>query len=134
MTKSGNVAASQISRIGSADFASVTEPGRALGAILLQTWTWLNRNSRGVLTRRVSRRLRVAETVSLGEKRFVSILQVDGEQFLVGGSSASLVLLAKLEEKPELPRGDSFENVFTRADSGAARSEVDGENSAGATR
>ena len=134
MTKSGDVAGSPISRIGSADFVSVTEPGRVLGTILLQVWTWLTRHSRGVLTRRVSRRLKVAETVSLGEKRFVSILQVDGEQFLVGGSSASLVLLAKLEEKPEFLGRGSFESVFTRVGSGAAGSDVDDENSAGATR
>jgi len=64
------------------------------------------------------RRLRVAETVSLGEKRFVSILQVDGEQFLVGGSPSSVVLLAKLEGKPEVV-GEGFENVISRLDSDA---------------
>jgi len=62
------------------------------------------------------RRLRVAETVSFGEKRFVSILQVDGEQFLVGGSPSNIVLLAKLEGKPDAV-GEGFESVFSRLDS-----------------
>lgn len=32
-----------------------------------------------------TRRLKVCETVSLGEKRFVSIVEVDGVSLLVGG-------------------------------------------------
>jgi flagellar biogenesis protein FliO len=47
-----------------------------------------------------SRRLRVAETVSLGEKRFVSIVQVDGAQFLIGGSATEIQLLANLNPQP----------------------------------
>ncbi len=43
------------------------------------------------------RRLQVQETVQLGEKRFVSILRVDGEQFLIGGSSAGVTLLAAMQ-------------------------------------
>lgn len=47
-----------------------------------------------------ARRMRVRETISLGDKRFVSILQVDGQQFLVGSSAASVQLLAQLDSKP----------------------------------
>jgi flagellar biogenesis protein FliO len=47
------------------------------------------------------KRLRVCETVSLGEKRFVAVIQVDGEQFLVGGSSSSVSTLAHLESAPQ---------------------------------
>ncbi len=43
-----------------------------------------------------SRRLRVTETVSLGEKRFVSLVQVDGSRFLIGGAAGSIALLAAL--------------------------------------
>lgn len=48
------------------------------------------------------RRLRVTETLSLGEKRFVSILEVDGQSFLMGGSGTGLTLLATLnpEQSP----------------------------------
>lgn len=98
---------------------SMPEPVAAYGAAVLRAWRWLTRHSRGVLMRGVPRRLRVAETVSLGEKRFVSILQVDGEQFLVGGSSSNVVLLAKLEAKAEAAEESSFESVFSRVGAGA---------------
>jgi hypothetical protein len=46
------------------------------------------------------KRLRVCETVSLGEKRFIAVVEVDGDQFLVGGSSSSVAMLAHLEPQP----------------------------------
>ena len=42
------------------------------------------------------RRLRVSETVSLGEKRFVSIVEVDGTSFLIGGGASNVTLLTSL--------------------------------------
>lgn len=49
------------------------------------------------VAQRQARRLKVSETVSLGEKKFVSILQVDGTQFLVGGTANSITLLATID-------------------------------------
>lgn len=69
-----------------------------VGRVLVVVSRWMHSRSRALLARRATRRLSVTETVSLGEKRFVSILCVDGEQFLVGGSSSNVVLLAKLEK------------------------------------
>jgi flagellar biogenesis protein FliO len=51
----------------------------------------------GVKTRRV-RRLRVCETLSLGERRFLAVIEFDRQEFLVGGSGNSLELLARLQE------------------------------------
>jgi len=51
--------------------------------------------------RPVRKRLRVCETVSLGEKRFVAVIEVDGEQFLVGGAASSVATLARLEPSPQ---------------------------------
>ena len=48
-----------------------------------------------------SKRLLVAETVSLGEKRFVSIVKVDGMEFLVGGSASNVCLLTELKQRPD---------------------------------
>jgi flagellar biogenesis protein FliO len=45
-----------------------------------------------------SKRLRVAETIQLGEKRFVSIIQVDGAQYLIGGAAGNVQLLAALDK------------------------------------
>ena len=130
MTSSSEVTYSPISKALSADSISVAESGRALSVVLLRAWKWLTRHGRGVLTRGVSRRLKVAETVSLGEKRFVSILQVDGEQFLVGGSPSNIVLLAKLQANPEVTGAGSFESVFSRVESGVGRGESDSKGSA----
>ena len=44
-----------------------------------------------------SKRLRVVETVSLGEKRFAAVLCIDGAQFLIGGGANNVSLLASLE-------------------------------------
>jgi len=61
-------------------------------ASLARAWSWLH--AKYTLT--ATKRLRVAETVSLGEKRFVSIVCVGGREFLVGGGSAGVSLLADL--------------------------------------
>lgn len=66
--------------------------------VLTQMWTWAQQKFK---SHQVRKRLRVCETVSLGEKRFVAVIQVDGEQFLVGGSSSSVSTLAHLEPRPE---------------------------------
>jgi flagellar biogenesis protein FliO len=71
--------------------------------ILIQTWNWSRRKLK---SHQVRKRLRVCETISLGEKRFVAVIQVDGEQFLVGGSSSSVSTLAHLERRQE------FSDVF----------------------
>jgi Flagellar biosynthesis protein, FliO len=47
------------------------------------------------------KRLRVCETVSLGERRFVAVVEVDGQQFLVGGASSSVATLARLDSSQE---------------------------------
>jgi flagellar biogenesis protein FliO len=46
---------------------------------------------------RPARRLRLCESLGLGDRRFVAVVEFDQARFLVGGTSSSLVLLAKLE-------------------------------------
>jgi hypothetical protein len=65
---------------------------------LAESWKWMRRQVR---SRRVRKRLRVCETLSLGDKRFIAVIQVDGEQFLVGGASSSMATLARLEPSDE---------------------------------
>jgi flagellar biogenesis protein FliO len=50
----------------------------------------------------------VAETVSLGEKRFVAVVQVDGRHFLVAGGPTNIALLAQLDGK------EAFEDVLKK--------------------
>jgi hypothetical protein len=77
--------------------ASILQPILEHGS---SAWKWIVQKRTQQLA---TRRLRVAETVSLGEKRFVSIVQVDGTQFLVGGAAGSVSLLAVLEGAQEKP-------------------------------
>ena len=61
----------------------------------LERSQWVLRQARAKQARK---NLRVCETVSLGEKRFVAVVQVDGERFLIGGASTSVSLLTRLQE------------------------------------
>lgn len=54
--------------------------------------------------RQTRKRLRVCETVPLGDKRFVAVIQVDDQQFLLGGSASSISLLAQLEKPAEFAK------------------------------
>jgi hypothetical protein len=63
---------------------------------LARAWSWLH--SRCALS--ATKRLRVSETVSLGEKRFVALVCVEGREFLIGGGSAGVSLLSALGTTP----------------------------------
>jgi flagellar biogenesis protein FliO len=53
---------------------------------------------RRVTVKQARKNLKVCENVSLGEKRFVAVIQIDDERFLIGGSSSSVSLLTRLQE------------------------------------
>jgi flagellar biogenesis protein FliO len=55
-------------------------------------WSWLQAK----YTVTATKRLRISETVSLGEKRFVAIVKVEDREFLIGGGTAGMSLLAQL--------------------------------------
>jgi flagellar biogenesis protein FliO len=59
-------------------------------------WRWIKTKQ---FTRSNTKRLQVTSSVSLGEKRFVAVVQVDGLQFLVGGGASNVSLLAQLDRK-----------------------------------
>lgn len=65
---------------------------------LKRVFSWLHRNYAASATKQ----LRVAETVSLGEKRFVAIIHADGQKYLVGGGVSGVSLLAQLGKLPEI--------------------------------
>ena len=84
---------------------ATSPPGAAWAVALKNLW---QRVRRAVKPRKV-RRLRVCETLSLGERRFLAVIEFDHQEFLVGGSGNSLELLARLHEgtviaEPSLPR------------------------------
>ena len=73
--------------------------------LLSRAWRWIRARR---ISRSSPRRLQVDASVSLGEKRFVAVIQVDGLQFLIGGGATNVALLA------ELGRKESFGEVLNK--------------------
>jgi flagellar biogenesis protein FliO len=84
--------------------------------LLSRAWGWLQARQ---LARSGTRRLRVAETVSLGEKRFVAVVQVDGRHFLLAGGPSNIVLLAQLDTRE--PFQDVLKKTLTAPGKQAAK-------------
>jgi flagellar biogenesis protein FliO len=82
-----------------AESPATTASAPVWAAALKKLWQW---TQRAVKCRKL-RRLRVCETLSLGERRFLAIIEFDRQEFLVGGSGSSLVLLARLQEGTVIP-------------------------------
>ena len=62
----------------------------------------------GMVSANRGKRLRLCETLPLGEKRFLAVVQFEQQQFLVGGSGDSIALLTQLpftEQNSEQPAG-----------------------------
>ena len=64
-------------------------------ACALRVWCWLRTRQEWQLK---SKRLRLCEIVSLGEKRFLAIVQVDRQRFLVGGAQSTVSMLTQLND------------------------------------
>jgi hypothetical protein len=74
-------------------FAGASRIWQALSIACTRLWGSLE--ARRATQRR--RSLRVVESVAMGEKRFVAIVQVEQARFLVGGGTAGVSLLARLD-------------------------------------
>ena len=71
-------------------FASHMQP--RVPGLMARIWSALTGNR----FRRAEKQLRLGETVALGEKRFVAVLEVEGRKFLIGGGSTGVSLLTAL--------------------------------------
>ena len=76
--------------------------------LLSRALNWIQTRQLG---RSGSRRLHVSESVSLGEKRFVAVIQLDGLQYLIGGGATNVALLAQLNAKESF--GDLLKETVT---------------------
>lgn len=95
----------------SPQIASLTRaPDSWLGRILAA----LCRFFRGVSVRRRERSLRVCETLPLGEKRFLAVVQFEGRRFLIGATHQSISLLDRLDAiaPQRQKREPSLKNFF----------------------
>ena len=85
--------------VGTANFMTAEILRGSVSAFRMRGLTLWERVLR--LGRRKARRLRLCESLPLGERRFVAVVEFDRERFLVGGTPSSLVLLARLAEAGE---------------------------------
>ncbi|HZP04913.1 MAG TPA: flagellar biosynthetic protein FliO [Terracidiphilus sp.] len=73
----------------------VEEPKKQLqplgGGLVSKAWSWLQKSKFSS-----TKQLRVAETISLGEKRFVALVDIEGQKFLIGGGASGVSLLTQL--------------------------------------
>lgn len=69
------------------------QPVRRRPGMLMKAWNWMQSK----YTLSTTKRLRVSETVQLGDKRFVSLVSVGGREFLIGGGTTGVSLLAQLD-------------------------------------
>jgi hypothetical protein len=74
-------------------------PAMAHTGPLGRALSWLNSRCS------VPKQLRVLETVTLGDKRLVAVIQADGRRFLVGGGPSGVSLLTQLDQMQK-PRDD----------------------------
>lgn len=78
------------------------KPAAAERSLFTRAISWLNGNCA------TPKRLRVLETVTLGDKRLVAVIQADGQRFLIGGGPAGVSLLTPLDQSRN--KFDQFEN------------------------
>jgi flagellar biogenesis protein FliO len=77
-------------------------PGNTFRLHFLALW-------RGALRfgRRRPKRLRLCESLPLGDRRFVAVVEFDAARFLVGGTPSSLVLLSRLADVGAQKEGET---------------------------
>jgi flagellar biogenesis protein FliO len=82
-------------------------------------WRWLASLAVGWRKRPV-RQLRLCETLGLGERRFLAVVQFGGLKFLIGGTGSSVALLAKLPANAAQLEEPAAETCLARDDVGLA--------------
>jgi hypothetical protein len=83
--------------------------GRSIREQISSAWTKLAKLGRDWRPR-TARQLRLCETLPLGERRFVSVVQFEEQKFLIGSAANSVVLLTRLEKQENVaaPPGRHF--------------------------
>src|SRR3954451_20817196 len=88
------------SNISSSQTASQMLAGlQTLAKQFLSSINWVLKRIKVQPARKV---LRLCENLPLGEKRFVAVIQVESERFLIGGAAGSVSLLTRLQETPDV--------------------------------
>ncbi len=80
---------------------TITKSNLSLAALRSGLWSRIAQALSAIRVRKAPRQLRVCESVSLGEKRIVAVIQYEGQRFLVGGGAGAVNLLARLGDGPD---------------------------------
>lgn len=93
---------------------------RAFGSLVLvvglvgaSLWA-LKKYGRGRLPGSGGGKLRVEETLALGERRYVSILEAEGERFLIGLTPQGISLISRLDAGEQEEATRSFDAALAR--------------------
>jgi len=78
--------------------ATTAKAGSPVAALRSTLWGRFRKTILAIRVNRTPRRLRLCESVSLGEKRVVAVIQYETQKFLVGAGAHSVSLLARLGE------------------------------------
>ncbi len=70
---------------------------------LAHLWSQIARALSACHLEKRAKRLRLCESVSLGDKRLVAVIEYEGRTFLVGGGPQSVTLLTRLGESLDFP-------------------------------
>jgi len=84
-----------------------------LGLVSLSLWA-LKKYGRGRLPGSGHGKLKVEETLALGDRRFVSILDAEGERFLIALSPQGIALLARLDGLEQANGAGGFEQALAQ--------------------
>ncbi len=86
------------------------KPGCAEGA-RSRVASFLGRVASLAISRRRERRLRLCEMLSLGEKRFVAVVEYGNEKFLLAGTPQNISLLKRLDSNGEDAQTESHKGA-----------------------
>lgn len=84
-----------------------------LGLVSLSLWA-LKKYGKGRLPGSGHGKLKVDETLALGDRRFVSILDVEGERFLIALAPQGISLLARLDGLERAGAAEGFEQALAQ--------------------
>jgi len=88
--------------------AKASPPLRPRLGVVAHIWSWLH--ARYALT--ATKRLRVAEMIPLGEKRFLAVVSLEGREFLIGGGASGVSVVTQLGMGREIADGPHKEFTF----------------------
>jgi flagellar biogenesis protein FliO len=107
-------------------FHDVANPTAPAAIISIDLWrrlrAWWKRLRRW--SQRAPRRLRLCDSLPLGERRFVAVVEFEHSRFLVGGTPSSLVLLARLGNDQAQNREDEKEKDHAQQNDTADKNEI----------